>query len=125
MSGTPAALLLTSLREFLREEVMPQLSGVSAYNTRIAANLLDILARERELGDAIASLDREFVSSRGLSTDTPSQNLAIALRDGTLPADAALFAYLRRRALLTLAIDNPRYSGYLQARERWTDEDNP
>ena len=44
---------------------------------------------------------------------------ALALRDRTLVVDELVLSYLRQRTLLSLAIDNPKYSGLQQARERW------
>jgi hypothetical protein len=45
--------------------------------------------------------------------------LALGLKRRAVAPDAHLLRYLRHRALLSLEIDNPKYSGYLQARERW------
>ena len=45
--------------------------------------------------------------------------VARGLRDGTLAADDRLVDYLRRRTLLAISIDNPKYSGLQQARDRW------
>jgi len=119
VNGTPAALLFESLQAFLREEVQGQLSGFSAYNNRIAANLIATLARERELGAELADLDRDFAVRRGLDPQAMPGALALALRDGSQADDAELVDYLRRRTLLAMAIDNPRYAGYREARQRW------
>lgn len=120
MNGTPSALLLESLRDFLREELQPQLSGFSAYSNRVAANLLAILAREQEHAASLAALDSEFAARLGLPPESLQRHLALALRSGELPVDEALLAYLRRRSLLCMAVDNPRYAGYREARRRWS-----
>lgn len=125
VSGTPSSVLLESLQAFLREELQPQLSGFSAYNTRVAANLLAILSREQELGPALAALDRDFAATRGLPLEDLPRQLALALRDGRLQPDPELLRYLRRRSLLAMAIDNPRYAGYRRARACWPEEDLP
>jgi len=122
MNGTPASLLLESLRAFLRDELQPQLSGFTAYSNRVAANLLGILEREQAIAPVIDALDREFAAARNLPTATLQRDLARALRDGELAADPLVLAYLRRRTLLVMAINNPRYAGYRQARERWKEE---
>ena len=67
---------------------------------------------------AAASLVATALGIDPLAGPVPRQ-IAIALRDGMLTPDPRLLEYLRRRTLKTLEIDNPRYSGYLQARERW------
>ena len=43
--------LLTGVAAFLRDEVLPQLGGASAYKCRVAANILAIVQREFTLGD--------------------------------------------------------------------------
>jgi hypothetical protein len=43
--------LLSGVAAFLRDEVLPQLGGASAYKCRVAANILAIVQREFTLGD--------------------------------------------------------------------------
>jgi len=122
--GTPRELVLQSLQDFLREDVQPQLSGFSAYGNRVAANLLGILLREESIGPQMAALDEAFARQHGLAADVElPARLARALRDGELRAEATVLDYLRQRALLQLAIDNPRYAGYQMARARWGREE--
>ena len=59
MNHTTAAELLTAVRAFLREEVLPQLEGFTAYNTRVAANSLAIVARELEHSLELEALDKQ------------------------------------------------------------------
>jgi hypothetical protein len=122
MSAT-AMELLEAVRQFLRRDVLPELDGFKAYNTRVAANALGIVARELELGAGLADLDAQIAAQIGLDAQAgpiPRQ-IAVALRDGALAVDDKLLMYLRRRTLLSLAIDNPKYSGLLQAQARWGD----
>ena len=44
--------LLAGVAAFLRDEVLPQLGGASAYKCRVAANILAIVQRELVLGGA-------------------------------------------------------------------------
>jgi hypothetical protein len=120
MSAT-AAELLEAVRQFLRRDVLPELDGFKAYNTRVAANALGIVARELELGAGLAEMDAGIAAQLGLEVQAGAvpQQIALALRDGTLAVDDRLLAWLRQRTLLALAIDNPKYSGLQQARERW------
>ena len=125
MSETTANELLTAIRTFLKEEALPQLDGYSAYNTRIAANSLGIVARQLELGPDLEKLDAACADSFGIDPQKGpvTQQLALKLRNGSMQADASLLDYLRRRTLKTLEIDNPKYSGFIQAQQRWNNKE--
>lgn len=128
---TPTQTLLEAVRAFLKEEVSPELDGITAYKQRIALNLLAMIERDLVGSPALNQLDQDYLTSSGLTpTDlAPAHSLATAIREGVLDVPSAsgestdraqaLNAYLRTRAMLSLAVDNPRYSGYRQARERW------
>jgi len=121
MSQTRADELLLAVQDFLRREVLPQLDGFAAYNTRVAANSLAIATRELQLRPQLDRLDLAYALHAGLdpAAGPIPQQLALGLRRRAVAPDAHLLHYLRQRALLSLEIDNPKYSGYLQARERW------
>ncbi len=121
MSATTSVELLAAVRLFLREQVLPELDGFKSYNTRVAANALGIVARELELGDGLAALDRQMAAELGLDVQAVSipGHIALALRDGQIAVDEKLLTYLRKRTLLAIAIDNPKYSGLQQGRARW------
>jgi len=123
MSQTDADELLAAVRGFLRNDLLPRLDGFEAYATRVAANSLAIVERELRLRPELDRLDDAACIAFGLDREDEAvpRQLALRLREGTLPVDAQLLDYLRRRTLIALAIDNPRYSGYLQACERWTE----
>jgi hypothetical protein len=119
--STTTAELLDAVRQFLRQEVLPELDGFKAYQTRVAANALGIVARENAQGAGLAELDTRIASQLGLDAQ-PGQvasRIALALRDGSLAADERLLSYLKQRVMLSLSIDNPKYSSLQQARERW------
>jgi hypothetical protein len=121
MSETRADELLAAVQDFLRRDVLPQLEGFAAYNTRVAANSLAIVARQLQLQPELDRLDLAYALQAGLDPAAgpiPHQ-LAHRLRNRALAPDAGLLSYLRQRALKSLEIDNPKYSGYLQAKERW------
>ena len=121
MSGTESTELLAAVRQFLREEVLPELDGFKAYTTRVAANALGIVARELEMGAGLAELDNQIASTLDLDEQAGpvTRQIALALRDGTMAQDERILTYLRQRALHSCAIDNPKYSGLHQARARW------
>lgn len=118
MSATQGVELLEAVRQFLRQEVLPELDGFKAYNTRVAANALGIVAREMQMGAGLAELDSQIAAVLGLDVQAGAitRQIALGLRDGTLVADERLLAYLKKRTLLSIAIDNPKYSGLQQAR---------
>jgi len=126
MSATQGVELLDAVRQFLRQEVLPELDGFKAYNTRVAANALGIVAREMAMGAGLAELDAQIAAILGLDAQAGAitQQIALGLRDGTLTVDVELLTYLRQRTLLAIAIDNPKYSGLTQARARWGDSQN-
>ncbi len=122
MSTPPGMELLEAVRQFLRQEVLPELDGFKAYNTRVAANALGIVARELQMGAGLAELDTQIATTLGLDAQAGAvtQQVALALRDGTLVVDDRVLAYLKQRTLLSIAIDNPKYSGLQQARALWS-----
>jgi hypothetical protein len=121
MSETTAEELLSAVRQFLREQVLPELQGFKAYNTRVAANALGIVARELELGMDVVELDEKIAMQLGLEEQavSVSRQIALALRDGRLVVDSRVLTYLQKRTQLAIAINNPKYSGLQQARELW------
>ena len=121
MSGTESVELLTAVRQFLREEVLPELDGFKAYTTRVAANALGIVARELEMGAGLAELDMQIAFTLDIDEQAGpvTRQIALALRDGTMAQDQRILSYLRQRTLHSCAIDNPKYSGLQQARALW------
>ena len=126
MGQTHADELLLAIREFLRQDVLPQLEGFSAYTARVAANSLGIVARQLQLQPELDRLDEQALRVYGIEPGSGvlMQQLALKLRNDEVTLDAALVHYLQQRTLKSLAIDNPRYSGYLLARERWQTEED-
>ncbi len=116
---TASRTLLKALADYLQEDVQGELEGYAAYQNRIAVNLLAILEREARYAGLQRDLDDRLASSLGVTSDGIAVRLAKGLRDGELCLDSASLELLREQAVLKLAIDNPRYSGYQQARQRW------
>lgn len=119
---TSAEQLLVAMRRFLKLQVQEDLQGAKAYQNRICVNLLGILERQARLGGDLDALDRQCLDLLQLTAGDAPVALARALRDTDVAAEGELMSYLRRRALLSLAIDNPRYSGYAQARTLWVSD---
>jgi Domain of unknown function (DUF6285) len=121
MSQSDVSELLQAVRSLLRDELLPNLEGFSAYNARVAANCLAIATREVEGAAELAAIDQALAQARGMAVEAGGAGPALArrLRDGGEPVDKLLLDYLQRRAIKQLEIDNPRYSGLLRARQQW------
>jgi hypothetical protein len=115
--------LLTSVSDFLRDEVMAHTQGRLQFLARVAANSLDIVQREQAL--AIPSLVNEEQRLKELFGGTDDSPLGLddlrwclvrALRDGSMPLDGELLqAHLRATVVNQIAIDQPRYAGFKTA----------
>jgi hypothetical protein len=107
--------LLTSVRDFLREDARGALEGRNAFLALVASNSLDIVRRELTLGPAHRR--GEHARLRNLfSSDEPLEalrsRLCEGLRDGGVALDRpGLAEHLRTTAVNQLAIDQPKYSG--------------
>ena len=117
--------LLAAVAGFLRQEAGPALgrAGESAlaYQARVAANMLDIVARQLTLAPAAEAAERARLQALLGAPQTDdlaalNQRLAEALAAGTLdPAtQPALADHLWRTTLDKLAVDQPRYATYRQ-----------
>jgi aminoglycoside phosphotransferase (APT) family kinase protein len=111
--------LLGSVRDFLRGEVMEGTRGRTRFLARVAANSLDIVARELALGPEARARELEGLRALFESRDDLSTlrwRLVHALREGSMPLDRpGLAEYLREAVVHQAAIDQPRYSGFRHA----------
>ena len=119
MSGQrPTALeLVAAVRGFLEQEVASQLTGATAFNLRIAVNVLAIVERELAAEDdsaaATARLGALLAADPGLGREALEEKLVAALRSGAFGlASPGLLTHLRADAVRQLGIDNPRYGSY-------------
>ncbi len=107
--------LLTSVRDFLRQEVMTGTEGRTSFLARVAANSIDIVNRELTLGPAhrageLARLRRYYESGDDL--ESLRRRLSRDLRDGTVSlTDEDIRNHLRTTVVNQIVIDQPRYSG--------------
>ncbi|MBL6690600.1 MAG: phosphotransferase family protein [Pseudomonadales bacterium] len=111
--------LLTSVRDFLREDVMAATEGRANFLSRVASNSLDIVLRELSLGPTHQAweLDRLqvlFQSEEDLMS--LRWQLVTELRDKQISLDnEALQNHLRQTVVDQIAIDQPKYSGFKRA----------
>jgi len=113
--------LLTSVRDFLHDDVMAETSGRTNFLARVAGNSLDVVQRELAIGPQLR--EREIVRLEGLlekrgSIDELRWALVEALRDESMDIDRTdLHDYLRETVINQVAIDQPKYSGFRFATE--------
>ena len=102
-----AATLLEAVREFLSEEVEPQLEGRLHWHTKVAANVLAVVERELRLGPEQAERHRERLNGLGFDTDAA---LADAIRAGPLDDRLGELAVeLRQMVADKLAVARPQH----------------
>lgn len=112
-----SADILRAVATFLRERATPALIGHAAFEARVAANALEIAARQASC-EAISE-EQEQTRLFGLLSDETgdltalNQSLCQRIADGTLTLDnAALRDHLWATTLAKLAVDQPSYSTY-------------
>jgi len=99
--------LLESVREWIDREVIPSTDGRLRFHARVASNILAMVEREIDLGDAQAVAHADRLARLGVADDT---ELAAAIRDRRF-ADRAdeLLALLSEMVADKLAVANPGY----------------
>jgi len=111
--------MLTSVRDFLRNDVMSGTTGRTNFLARVASNALDIVLREVELGPAHRTRERdglERILGHSGELETLRWELVWALRDGSMSLERpGLADHLRQTVVTQVAIDQPQYSGYRAA----------
>jgi hypothetical protein len=116
------AELLAAVARFLREELMPQLSGALAFQTRVAANVLDIACRELELAPPADWAERQRLEAllvREGDLAALNRELCRRIRDGAVTLETpGLAAHLWAVTLAKLAVDQPGYASYRRERAR-------
>ena len=117
--------LLAAIAAFLRNTVILMADPHTAFQARVAANALDLVRRQLELGAAgeVAELQR-LQALLGHTGTLPKLNaeLADALASGAKGLAApGVSAHLSATTLEKLRVDQPNYSGYRAALERSSD----
>jgi uncharacterized protein DUF6285 len=75
------ATLVEAVREFLADEIQPELEGRLRYQLKVAINVLAIVERELRLGPEHAARHQQRLERLGFETDA---ELADAIRAGAL-----------------------------------------
>jgi hypothetical protein len=125
----PAGELLASVSHFLRDSLLPSLSGAQAFNLRIGINAIDLVRREIAMQDAADEREHarllRLLGGEG-SLEAMQKTLCEKIASGAMTLDQpALRQHLRATAIDRLAIDQPSYSAYLAAtRQNPADKDS-
>jgi hypothetical protein len=114
--------ILDAVARLLREVILPQLppqQQAAVFQTRVAANAVELAAREMRLGPpaaAAAQAQLQALLQRDGSLDSLQTALALQIRAGALDIDdPALKAHLWSSTLARLAVDQPAYAPYRHA----------
>jgi hypothetical protein len=114
-----AAELLEIVAQFMREELVPQLSPHSAFNARVAANAVDIVRRELLLAPASNAAETTRLSTllgRTDSLEALTRELCARIATGEIGLGTpGLADHLWQTTLDKLAIDQPNYAAYRAA----------
>lgn len=104
----PDALeLLDAVGEFLDHEVLPATSGVLRFHTRVARNVLRIVARQLQLSEHQEAEHRARLARLGCRDD---DELALGIRAGRFDDRASeVLAVVRQSVRAKLAVANPGY----------------
>jgi aminoglycoside phosphotransferase (APT) family kinase protein len=111
--------LVTSVRDYLRDDVMKATQGRTNFLARVASNSLDVVLRELATGEQHRGLQAERLR-RLLDEDGDLESLRWSLvkrlRENRISLDQpGLAEYLRESVVNQAAIDQPSYSGFKTA----------
>lgn len=106
--------ILVAVARWLRESALPALPGNLTFQARVAANAIDLVAREMRDGPAAQDRARSRMTAllgHGGEEAQLRAELAERIRDGSLPIDApGLLEHLLASAIDKVAIDQPAYA---------------
>jgi len=99
---------------YLEQELMPTLSGYHRFQTRVTANVLNIIRRELEMGAVHEAAERRrlaaLVGHDGMAEGLNNELCDLIRRDGIDMKDRRLQAHLRQSLADALAINNPKWT---------------
>ena len=117
MNDTPTPTeLLAAVSRFMRDEVMPVLTGATAYQARVAANMLDIASRQWAMAPAQDAEELQRLRTllgKEVGLAEGNRLLCEHITAGTLTlATVGLADHLWQTTLAKLAVDQPSYDTY-------------
>jgi hypothetical protein len=113
--------ILAAVSRLLRETLMPQLSTNAAFQARVAANAIDLVAREITFGETVereALARLQALLSRDGSLGELEAELSGRIRRGELDLESpGLAGHLWQTTLDKMKIDQPSYANYRRTLE--------
>jgi hypothetical protein len=111
--------LVGVVRDFIERQAMPRLEGRVAFHARVAVNALAIVERQLRLAPEAEAAERErlrVLLGRDAGLEELNRELCARIRAGEIGLHTkGLAEHLRATTLAKLAVDQPKYSGYLRA----------
>ena len=108
--------MLDAVARLLRDTLIPQLPADTVFQARVAANAVDLVAREMRLGGTAqtdATTRLKALLSLDASLPELEAELASRIREGRVGADTpGLMDHLWATTLAKMAIDQPSYASY-------------
>ena len=102
-----ATELLEALREWMERDLLPAVEGRLQFHTRVAINMVEIVAREIESGAAQEISHADVLQDLGATTDA---ELAAAIKNGDYDSDLlSLLTSLRPVIEDKVRVANPKY----------------
>jgi hypothetical protein len=114
--------LIKAVADFLREQIVPQLSGHAAFKLRVGINALDLVTRQLTLSQASDAEEcdglRALLGHDGSLVEL-NRELSERFASGAIDlATPGLQEHLWRTTLAKLAVDQPSYASYGRELER-------
>lgn len=113
--------IIDAVSRLLRNTLMPQLPPDAVFQARVAANALDLVAREIRFGETVEreALERlQALLQREGSLQELERELSLRIRNGELDLQSeGLAEHLWQTTLAKMKIDQPNYAGYRRERE--------
>ena len=113
--------ILAAVSRLLRDTLMPRLPPDAVFQARVAANAIDLVAREIRFGEAVEreALQRlQVLLDRDGSLQELENELSLRIRNGELDLqNSGLAEHLWQTTLAKMKIDQPNYASYRRERE--------
>jgi hypothetical protein len=108
--------LVKAVADFLRSEIMPQVSGHTAFKLRVSINALDLVTRQLELEQGSDAAEHARLSQLlGMQGSLAELNRVLADRIAKGEVNlqtSGLSDHLWRTTMDKLAVDQPNYASY-------------
>jgi hypothetical protein len=117
MQDEPTPIELTRVvADFLRNDIVPAISGHNSFKLRVAINVLDLVARQLSLAEgsdvAEAASLKKLLDIDGALIDL-NRGLAEKIASGEVDlATPGLSEHLWQTTMAKLAVDQPNYGSY-------------